>query len=316
MCRWYAAVPQNIDGAIARWRKASGLARLNSLIMRPANAAKRRSVALPPGRGATAQDGSPDDDQLQVRKAAAFACGLWSGSRARRILRASSAQCKATLEGAVGEIMTLIIRIGTPLFRIAQGGPQSCDPPSRNDLEGRCVHVFPPLDRRSRTMQRNGSVPSLRSIVAGLYRPRSTAERAYHAFNAAVTVWHICDWIWETASEQVKDKFRSISPESEKGGVRLLQALVTAECCELAICRELATGAKHFVVDKYPGPAGYSERMPGVDLIYHEETGAVHALQVEDMTFVRDGARLYADFGLFRIVCEYWLGFFERYEIG
>jgi hypothetical protein len=70
---------------------------------------------------------------------------------------------------------------------------------------------------------------------AGLYRPRSTAERAYHAFNAAVTAWHICDWIWETASEQAKDKFRSISPEPKKDGVRPLQALVTAECRELAI---------------------------------------------------------------------------------
>jgi hypothetical protein len=152
--RWDAAVPQDIDGAIARWRKASGLARLNSLIMRPANAAKRRPVALPPSRGATAQDGAPDDDQLQVRKAAAFACGLWSGSRARHILQASSAQCKATLEGAVGEIMTPILRIGTPLFSIAQGRPQSCDPPSRNDFEGRSVHVFPPLDRRSVPSQR------------------------------------------------------------------------------------------------------------------------------------------------------------------
>ncbi len=74
--RWYAAMPQDIDGAIARWRKASGLARRNSLIVRPANAAKRRRVALLPSQRTTAQDGPPDDDLFQVRKASAFPRGL------------------------------------------------------------------------------------------------------------------------------------------------------------------------------------------------------------------------------------------------
>ncbi len=142
-------MPQDRDGTIARRCKASSTAGSNSLIMRPADAAKRRPVALPPSRGTTAQDGAPDDDQLQVRKAAAFACGFWSGSRARHILRASSGQCEATLQGAVAEVVTLIIRIGTTLFRIVQGRPQPCDPPSRNDLEGCSVHLIPPLDRCS-----------------------------------------------------------------------------------------------------------------------------------------------------------------------
>src|SRR5829696_2586728 len=147
--RWYATMPQDINGAIARWRKASGAARSNRLIMCPANAAKRHRVALPPSRGAKAQDRPPDDDQFQVRKAAAFSGGLWPGDPSPHILRASSGQCEATLEGAVGEIMTLIIRVCATLFRIAQGRSQSCDPPGRNDFEGRSVHLVPPVDRCS-----------------------------------------------------------------------------------------------------------------------------------------------------------------------
>ena len=116
-------MPQDIHGAIARWRQASRAARRNSLIMRSAYAAKRCPVALPPIRGATAQDGAPDDDQLQVRKAVAFACGLWSGGQTRHILRAPSRQCEATLEGTVREIVTLIVRICTTLFGIAQSYP-------------------------------------------------------------------------------------------------------------------------------------------------------------------------------------------------
>jgi hypothetical protein len=151
--RWYTAMPQHIHGAIAWWRKASCAAGSNSLIMRPANAAKRCRVALPPSRGATAQDGAPDDDHFQVRKAAAFACGLLPGSQSRRMLRALSGQSEATLEGAVGEIVTLIIRTRATLFRIAQGRPQPCNPPGRNDFERCSVHLVLPLDRFSPTMQ-------------------------------------------------------------------------------------------------------------------------------------------------------------------
>jgi hypothetical protein len=121
--RWCAPMPQDIDGAIARWGKASGLARRNSLIVRFANASKRHPVALAPSGGATAQYSAPDDHQLQVRKAAAFACGLRPRSRARHILHAPSRQCEATLEGAVVDIVTVIIRIRTTLLGIAQGCP-------------------------------------------------------------------------------------------------------------------------------------------------------------------------------------------------
>ena len=172
MCRWDAVVPQDIDGAIARWRQASGLARRNSLIMRPANAAKRRLVTLLPSRGATAQDSAPDDDVFQVRKPAAFACGLWSGGESRPMLHASSRQSEATLEGAVGEIMTLIIQICTALFGIAQGRPQSCDPPSRNGFEGRSVHLFSPFDRCSPAVQRaSDSMSGYTPTAAGIFPP-------------------------------------------------------------------------------------------------------------------------------------------------
>jgi hypothetical protein len=152
ICRWHAPMPQNIDGAVARWCKAGGTARSNGLIMRPANAANRRFVALPPSRRATAQDSPPEDHQLQVRKAAAFSGGLWPGGQSRHMLRASSGTCKATLKGAVGEIVTLIIQVRATLFRIAQGHPQACDPPGRNGFERCSVHFLPDLDCFSPTI--------------------------------------------------------------------------------------------------------------------------------------------------------------------
>ena len=151
--RRYAAMPQDIDGAITRWRKASGATRSNSLIMCPADAAKRRRVALPPSRRATAQDGAPDDDQFLVRKLrpfrVVFGLEIDLGTFCVRPRASAKRRWRARWE----KIMTFIIRVCASLFRIAQGRPQSGDPPGRNDFEGCCAHLIPPLDRFSPTMQ-------------------------------------------------------------------------------------------------------------------------------------------------------------------
>jgi hypothetical protein len=164
-------MPEDIDGAITRWRKTCSAAGRNGLIMRPANAARRCAVALPPSRRATAQDGSPDDDQFQVRKAAAFACGLWPGGLPGHILRTSSRTCEAPLESTVGEIVACVIGTRATLLRIAQGRPQPCDPPGWNDLKGCSVHCFSPLNPLAPTMQGPKWLnPVCRSTADGIQR--------------------------------------------------------------------------------------------------------------------------------------------------
>jgi hypothetical protein len=70
----------------------------------------------------------------------------------------------------VAEIMTLIIRICTALFGLAQGRPQSCDPPGRNDFEGRSVHLFPPFDRCSPAVQLGSdSISGYTPTAAGIF---------------------------------------------------------------------------------------------------------------------------------------------------
>jgi hypothetical protein len=64
-----------------------------------------------------------------------------------------SGQREATLKGAMGKIVPLIIQVRATLFRIAQGRPQPCNPPGRNGFEGCCVHLVPPLIRFSPTLQ-------------------------------------------------------------------------------------------------------------------------------------------------------------------
>ena len=118
--RWHAAMPQDVDGTIARWREAGGAASGHSLIVRPANAAKRCRVTLLPSRGTMIQDGPPDDSLFQARKAATFPGGLRFRRRSRRIDQAPSGERKAPLEGAMNEIVALIIRARATLFRVTQ----------------------------------------------------------------------------------------------------------------------------------------------------------------------------------------------------
>ena len=101
---------------------------------------------------------------------------------------------------------------------------------------------------------------------------------AYHAFNAAVTAWHICDWVWETAPLELRARFQHDSPEPSAQGVRLLQALVCDQCRELYICRQLATGAKHFRVDRFNDPGVTASLQTGIDVFESKTSGEVHCV--------------------------------------
>ena len=60
----------------------------------------------------------------------------------------------------------------------------------------------------------------------------------YHAFNCAITAWHVTDWLWEDMSEKLKR-------ERHWSTCKEFQNYVSEECPELKLCREIANGSKH-----------------------------------------------------------------------
>jgi hypothetical protein len=64
------------------------------------------------------------------------------------------------------------------------------------------------------------------------------------AFNASVTAWHLCDWVFNDLSEEQRQKL---------GFVQLgdLQNHVRKECRALHLCRKAATASKHWRVEKH-----------------------------------------------------------------
>jgi hypothetical protein len=92
-----------------------------------------------------------------------------------------------------------------------------------------------------------------------------------------------------------------------------LAALVTAECRELEICKQLATGAKHFVVTAFNDPKITSRREAAVSL-FESPTAGLRSVQSQAI-FIHDGGMQYSDLGLFSRAGDYWQAFFKRYEL-
>lgn len=65
------------------------------------------------------------------------------------------------------------------------------------------------------------------------------------AFNAAVTAWHLCDWVFNdmTPKQRKKFGFKTLAD---------LQNHARHNCRELHLCRQAATASKHWTVHQHP----------------------------------------------------------------
>lgn len=77
----------------------------------------------------------------------------------------------------------------------------------------------------------------------------------YHAFNCAVTAWHVTDWLWQdiSSSPELKTKMQEKNKESwsECGEFQLY---VRKSCPALRRCYQIATGSKHCLMKRKPDP--------------------------------------------------------------
>jgi hypothetical protein len=72
-------------------------------------------------------------------------------------------------------------------------------------------------------------------------------DRKDFAFNAAVTAWSLCDWVFEDMTQAHCDKFNIRSRKQ-------MQDYARSHCRALYLCRQVATASKHCTVEKFPDP--------------------------------------------------------------
>lgn len=67
----------------------------------------------------------------------------------------------------------------------------------------------------------------------------------YHAFNCAVTAWHVTDWLWYDISSELKN-------ERQWNRCEDFQRYVRKACPALNLCYEVGRGSKHYLVERNP----------------------------------------------------------------
>jgi hypothetical protein len=95
-------------------------------------------------------------------------------------------------------------------------------------------------------------------------------EKSYFAINAAVTSWHLCEWLAGTMTEHQFEKLSSAAGTSIRGTSNL-RDWATRECDALNICDQLANGAKHLVIKprEIPFTANEKEFLFGDGILTH-----------------------------------------------
>lgn len=91
--------------------------------------------------------------------------------------------------------------------------------------------------------------------VAGLRAtdPNDLDELAFRAFNAAVTAWHMGDWVWADMTEDQRNGLRTDWKHrlSNLGEFRSRAREISRA---IGLCREIATASKHVEVTQSPDP--------------------------------------------------------------
>ncbi len=70
----------------------------------------------------------------------------------------------------------------------------------------------------------------------------------YHAFNCAVTAWHVTDWLWQDIPSELRNK-------RQWKDCKKFQDYVRKDCPELNLCHQIANGSKHCLVERNPDSA-------------------------------------------------------------
>jgi hypothetical protein len=113
------------------------------------------------------------------------------------------------------------------------------------------------------------------------------------AFNAAVTVWHRCDWVFNDMTSEQRQRlgFSSLSD---------LQKFVRENCRALYLCRQAATASKHWEVTNNPDP--------DVEVVvWHDEAGwTIH--------FIDRGQEQPA-YVVFELALAFWTDFIRSHGI-
>ena len=75
----------------------------------------------------------------------------------------------------------------------------------------------------------------------------------YHAFNCAITAWHVTDWLWLDITPEVKARLEE-KTQRKLNRCEDFQTYVREACPSLVLCHQIANGSKHCLLEHKPDP--------------------------------------------------------------
>ena len=134
----------------------------------------------------------------------------------------------------------------------------------------------------------------------GLYRHLLPA---YHAFNCAVTAWHMTDWIWEYVGPDSQVdlattyKLKNVNLRSFQDAVAQMSRAINA-------CQEIANGSKHREVRRKRADPYVRAEEAWAEL----EPSATDARRYGTVWLIRDQSGVRPALDVFREAADYWCG--------
>jgi hypothetical protein len=127
--------------------------------------------------------------------------------------------------------------------------PRSAEGSLKCSLSPR-VHAKMPLPSRDKTFALESCRDLLNKLEREIERLREATARedvagmADIAFNASVTAWHLCDWVFGDMTQEQRDRL-NVQTLSD-----LRQTAVSNRA--LHLCRQIATASKHWEISQHP----------------------------------------------------------------
>ena len=134
-------------------------------------------------------------------------------------------------------------------------------------------------------------------------------EPVFIAYNAAITAWHITDWLWQSRvqtrdllAKRFKFSYNEWSRNGRRTGLEQFQKAVATDFRPLYICQEIANGSKHMRRTKSDADIkAIAEWHPAVEAVGHVKVGDL-VLSLN----IFDGDKKWDAMNLFIKVAGYW----------
>ncbi len=149
-------------------------------------------------------------------------------------------------------------------------------------------------------------------------------ELFYRAFNAAVTAWHLAEWVWRDMTRDQRQQLETdwdkpLNVNDDNGGAFRHELIQINR--EIAICREIATASKHVEVSR--------NRDTTIDTVASARTSRVVSSDGETVRVgkgfvvvpawklkVIDGSARRDFIEIIGLVIEFWTDFVDQRGIG